>query len=84
MKQLLDKLITIIKTTVNRAVLIILNLRHIGSSDINAAGSIKTVHTHTPTAQAIEISRDDLRIIILTIKGIFQNGKIVAVIIPTV
>lgn len=54
------------------------------SSDIIAAGNIKTRQIQTPNTQNKLISLEDFLLSILAIKGIFQKGKITAAIIPIV
>ena len=39
-------------------------------------GAIKSAHIHTPMAQLIDMSDEDLRRTILTIKGILKKGMI--------
>ena len=48
------------------------------SVDVNPDGAIKSVHTHTPHTQLNEISWDERRWTILTIKGILKKGRIIA------
>jgi hypothetical protein len=50
--------------------------------DTSAEGNIKIRHAKTPIAQNKLISFDDFLFSILTIKGIFQSGKIIAAIKP--
>ena len=47
-------------------------------------GSIRTKQTKTPTAHAKLMSFEDFRFPILTIKGMFQNGRTIAPIKPSV
>ncbi len=55
--------------------LAIMNTLQTISEDINPAGAISTRQHHTPKAQYVLISLDDLRLIIRTIRGIFHNGS---------
>ncbi len=53
-----------------------LNTLKTKSSETSAEGSIKTSVPHTPTAHHKLKSFEDLRLEILTIKGIFHSGRI--------
>lgn len=48
------------------------------SLEIKPAGAIKSTHTHTPMAQLIDISADERRRTILTIKGMLKKGMTMA------
>jgi hypothetical protein len=45
------------------------------SCDINPEGSIAARHTHTPIAQTMEMSLEDLRFTIFIIKGMLVSGR---------
>jgi hypothetical protein len=42
--------------------------------EANPEGAINNAHTHTPMAQLIDMSAEERRRMILTIKGILKNG----------
>ena len=65
-------------TMVKKIKFTILNILQTKSSEINPSGAIKAKQVHTPTTQYMLISRDDFLLTILTIKGIFQKGRIIA------
>jgi hypothetical protein len=71
-------------TALNNIIFTMLNTLKTISWDISAAGNINTRQTITPKAQNKLISWEDFRFSILMIKGIFQNGKIIAAIIPII
>ena len=54
------------------------------SFEIRAAGNIKIRQIQTPIAQNKLMSFEDFLLSILTIKGIFQRGKITAAIKPII
>ena len=55
-----------------------LNVRQTKSSETKPSGAIKTKQIHTPVTQYMLMSRDDFLLAILTIKGIFHKGRIIA------
>lgn len=57
-----------------------LNVRQTGSAERKASGAINKKHIHTPNAQYKLMSLEDLLLITLTIRGIFQNGNAIAAI----
>ena len=65
-------------TKLNKIILEILKARHTKSGEVNPDGAMSTKHVHTPNAQNILTSFEDFRLIILTIKGIFQSGRTIA------
>ena len=48
------------------------------SLEVKPEGAIKSAHIHTPIAQLTDMSAEERRRMILTIKGIFQKGMITA------
>jgi len=58
--------------------LMILNTRQTKSFETNPEGAINARHVQTPKAQDRLISLEDFRLIILTMRGIFQKGKMMA------
>ena len=48
------------------------------SLDVKPDGNIKSEHIHTPITQLIDISIEQRRRMILTIKGMLKKGKIIA------
>ncbi len=48
------------------------------SVEIKPDGAIKIEQIHTPIAQMMDMSRDERRLTILTIKGMFQKGMTIA------
>ena len=46
--------------------------------DVTPEGNIKSEHIHTPITQLIDMSIEERRRMILTIKGILKRGKIIA------
>jgi hypothetical protein len=63
---------------------IILNARQTMLVVINPDGAMRSMHTQTPSVQAMLISSDDPRRTIRMIKGIFHSGITTALISPTV
>src|SRR5450631_1510542 len=74
---------TAITTPVNKTRLTILKLRKTTSVEVKPEGAIKMAHTHTPIAQLIEMSEEDRRRTILTIKGMLNKGMTIAASSPT-
>jgi len=60
----------------------ILNVRQIKSFEVNPDGAINSAHTHTPITQLIDISVEERRRMILTIKGILNSGMVMEAISP--
>ena len=54
------------------------------SLDTSADGNIRMKHIQTPSAQDMLISLEDFLFWILTIKGMFQNGRTTAATIPII
>ncbi|OGX01496.1 MAG: hypothetical protein A3I73_01690 [Omnitrophica bacterium RIFCSPLOWO2_02_FULL_45_16] len=57
-----------------------LNARQTISGERKASGDINKKHIHTPSAQGMLISLEDLLFMIRTISGMFQRGSIIAAI----
>lgn len=55
-----------------------LKILHTRSLDMKPEGAISARHVHTPITQYMLISAEDFLLIILAIRGIFQNGSIIA------
>jgi hypothetical protein len=73
---------TAITTPVNKTRLIILNVRQIKSFEVNPEGAINSAHTHTPITQLMDMSIEERRRMILTIKGMLNNGMVMEAISP--
>ncbi len=54
------------------------------SVDVKPAGAISKEHTHTPITQLMDISADERRLTILTIKGMFHKGRAMEAMRPMV
>jgi hypothetical protein len=51
-----------------------LKQRQTRSGEVTPDGAIKSAHIHTPITQLMDISSEERRRTILTIKGIFHKG----------
>jgi hypothetical protein len=65
---------TAITTPVNRKRLTTLKHLHTMSLDVKPEGAIKSAQIHTPITQLIDMSADERRRTILTIKGMLNKG----------
>jgi hypothetical protein len=60
----------------------ILNVRQIKSGEVNPEGAINSAHTQTPITQLMDMSIEERRRMILTIKGMLNNGMVMEAISP--